>query len=108
MRVGVVPLLLALQVLALAADPDVDGKNYLLSTTELPKILSLARQRLAKIAPHASVSRVHVVSAIEVETYFRPSPRNDDVWQPSFVLQRSKGQWRIIREDTRVPVIIDH
>jgi len=90
-----------------AGDPAVDGKDYLLPASELRALLVVARKRVAQVAPWSSISRVRVVSAAKVETYFRAGAR-EETYPPSLTLERLKGQWRITDEDIYPHVIFDH
>jgi hypothetical protein len=89
-----------------AREPAIDGSDYLLPRIEVPRIIAAARQRLSKIAPWASVNRIHVISRAKVKAYFHPAP-GDYIAPPWFVIEHIKREWRITEEKTAVPIIFE-
>ena len=90
-------LALSCQSIVLAGAPAVDGKDYLLSESELRAVLSVARARLEQLRRWSSISRVHVVTSTKIVTYYRVG-NSDEEAPPYFVLHRTNGRWYITSE----------
>jgi hypothetical protein len=92
---------------ALAGEPSVAGKDYLLSPAQRTAALTAARQRLAKEYRYSSVVRLHVVSASELEVYFRSEPFQEGYFS-HLTLQLKKKGWVVTGEMPDVSWMFEH
>ena len=77
-------------------EPAIDGQEHLLSKSALQAVLTLARNRLAVVAPLCSINRVSVLSATKVEAHFC---ENESwlgmIYDGTLTLKRIHGLWKV-------------
>jgi hypothetical protein len=90
-------VLLTTASLAFAGEPAIDGKDRLLPPAEARAVLVAAREKLAKEYPYFSIMRLHVLSAVTVQAYFRDSPSQEEHLS-CLVVERTQGHWTVTGE----------
>jgi hypothetical protein len=108
-----------------AGDPAITGAGYLLSESEFRAALSVARARLAVLAPSSPIFRVAVITRVKLEAYYCPTSIDRYNFSHTFrqnhpqigylLLAKSRGEWhvmpgkeqKLLREENNVIVVMN-
>ena len=108
-----------------AGDPAITGAGYLLSESDFRAALSVARARLAVLAPSSPIFRVAVITPAKLEAYYCPTYVDRYNFSHTFsqnhpqigylLLAKSRGEWhvlpgkeqKLLREEDNVIVVMN-